>query len=42
MFGPGMTDEQYKKLPRAWKITYWIVIAIVFSIIGYFWIRRYF
>ncbi len=41
MFGPGMTDEQYKKLSRSWKIAYWVIVVIVVSIIGYFCIRRF-
>ena len=40
MFGSGMSDEKYKSLSRPWKIAYWVIIAVVFSTIAYFWITR--
>lgn len=40
MFGPGMTEERYKKLSRKWKIAYWCAIAVGFGLIAYIWIFK--
>ncbi|KWW35517.1 hypothetical protein ACUXAV_002152 [Cupriavidus metallidurans] len=37
---PGPTSEQYKKMSKTAKITYWLVILLVFTSIAYVWLFK--